>query len=92
MNIVIKKGKIVRFTDSGSVSEQIKNFEKLIVAMQAHAANMQKVAARTLNVDYALMQANEELRRENAIAKNTINIADGQLRRELSERKKNAAK
>lgn len=87
MKIIIKGGQLVTFSDKGDITEQLKNLERLIITAQNHAANMQKVASRTLNIDPAVLEANEALRRQNAIAQNTINIADGQLRRNREERR-----
>lgn len=81
MKITIKKGKVIKFSDHGNVSEQLMNLEALIVAAQKHAANMQKVAARTLGTDPAILEANDELRRQLRCANTTIAIADKQLER-----------
>ena len=83
MKIVIRKGKVVQFTDRGNITEQLTNLESLIVAAQKHAANMQKVAARTLGVDPAILEANDELRRQLRCANTTIAMADRQLERNV---------
>lgn len=81
MKITIRKGKVINFTDHGNITEQLANLEALIVATQKHAANMQKVAARTLGVDPAILEANDELRRQLRCANNTLTMADRQLER-----------
>ena len=81
MKIVIRKGKVVSFTDHGNIAEQLSNLESLVVATQKHAANMQKVVARTLGVDPAIIEANDELRRQLRCANTTITLADRQLER-----------
>lgn len=82
MKIIIKDGEVKTFSDNGSITEQLKNLESLVIATQKHAANMQKVAARTLGIDPALEQANDTLRRQLRCAENTIATADRQLCRQ----------
>ncbi|MEN6594710.1 MAG: hypothetical protein ABFC31_07195 [Clostridiaceae bacterium] len=69
----------MKFSDTGSTSEQLSNLSALILATQNLALTMQVVAADALSVDPQLLEYNKELRRQLRNAQNTLAIADKQL-------------
>lgn len=86
MKIIVKKGVVRRFSDSGDMVEQLVNLSALLVAIQDYAREMHTVAAQALNADPAFLESYKRLRRDLQCAQNTIAIADKQLkeRREKS--------
>ena len=81
MKIVIRKGVVKRFSDSGNQHEQLKNFRALIDYAQQLAAEMHLAADKALSVDPALVELNKALNKQLNAAKNTISLADKQLER-----------
>lgn len=87
MNIVVKKGKVIRFTDSGDLGEQVKNLSALIRHVQKHATVLQVTAQDALHVNPQLVALNRALQHQVATLQNTVNIADAQLKRNREEKK-----
>ena len=81
MKIIIRKGVVKRFSDSGNQHEQLKNFRALIDYAQQLAAEMHLAADKALSVDPALVELNKALNKQLNAAKNTISLADKQLDR-----------
>ena len=81
MRIIIRKGVVKVFRDSGSLVDQLTNLEALIAHTQSLAAEMHVVADCALSVDPALVELNKSLNKQLNAAKNTINLADKQLER-----------
>ena len=81
MKIIIRKGVVKRFSDSGNQYEQLKNFRVLIDYAQQLAAEMHLAADKALSVDPALVELNKSLNKQLVAAKNTISLADKQLER-----------
>lgn len=81
MKIIIRKGVVKRFSDSGNQMEQLKNFRALIDYAQQLAAEMHLAADKALSVDPALVELNKSLNKQLNAAKNTISLADKQLER-----------
>jgi len=81
MKIIIRKGVVKKFTDSGNQHEQLKNFRALIEYAQQLAAEMHLAADKALSVDPALVELNKSLNKQLNAAKNTISLADKQLER-----------
>jgi hypothetical protein len=81
MKIIIRKGVVKVFRDSGSLVDQLTNLEALIAHTQSLAAEMHVVADCALSVDPKLVEYNKTLKRQLVAAHNTINLADKQLER-----------
>ena len=81
MKIIIRKGVVKRFSDSGNQHEQLKNFRALIDYAQQLAAEMHLAADKALSVDPALVELNKALNKQLKAATNTISLADKQLER-----------
>ena len=81
MKIIIRKGVVKVFRDSGNQIEQLKNFRALIDYAQQLAAEMHLAADKALSVDPALVELNKSLNKQLNAAKNTISLADKQLER-----------
>ena len=81
MKIIIRKGVVKVFRDSGSLTDQLTNLEALIAHTQSLAAEMHVVADCALSVDPKLVELNKSLNRQLTAAKNTISLADKQLER-----------
>ena len=81
MKIIIRKGVVKRFSDSGNQMEQLKNFRALIDYAQQLAAEMHLAADKALSVDPALVELNKSLNKQLKAATNTISLADKQLER-----------
>ena len=87
MDIKVKKGKVVRFADSGDLCEQVQNLSALIRHVQLHATKMQATALAALSVDPQLIALNRALQHQVATLQNTVNITDKQIKRNAEERK-----
>ena len=81
MKIIIRKGVVKVFRDSGNQMEQLKNYDALVSYTQTIAAEMHLAADKALSVDPALVELNKSLNKQLNAAKNTINLADKQLER-----------
>ena len=81
MKIIIRKGVVKVFRDSGNQMEQLKNYDALVSYTQTLAAEMHLAADKALSVDPALVELNKSLNKQLAAAKNTISLADKQLER-----------
>lgn len=81
MKIIIRKGVVKVFKDSGSLTDQLTNLEALIAHTQSLAAEMHVVADCALSVDPKLVEYNKTLKRQLATAQNTVKLADKQLER-----------
>lgn len=81
MKIIIRKGVVKIFRDSGSLVEQLTNLEALIAHTQSLAAEMHVVADCALSVDPTLVELNKSLNKQLKAATNTISLADKQLER-----------
>ena len=81
MKIIIRKGVVKKFSDSGNQHEQLKNFRALIEYAQTLAAEMHLAADKALSVDPALVELNKSLNKELVGAENTISLGDKQLER-----------
>ena len=92
MKIIIRKGVVKRFSDSGNQHEQLKNFRALIDYAQQLAAEMHLAADKALSVDPALVELNKSLNKQLNAAKNTISLADKQLERNAKNGKQEVAK
>ena len=91
MKIIIRKGVVKVFRDSGSLKDQLTNLEALIAHTQSLAAEMHVVADCALSVDPKLVEYNKTLKRQLATAQNTINLADKQLERNAKNTKQEVA-
>ena len=91
MKIIIRKGVVKVFRDSGSLVDQLTNLEALIAHTQSLAAEMHVVADCALSVDPKLVEYNKTLKRQLATAQNTINLADKQLERNAKNTKQEVA-
>ena len=87
MRIIIRKGVVKTFSDSGNQIEQLKNYKALIDYAQQLAAEMHLAADKALSVDPALVELNKSLNKQLNAAKNTINLADKQLERNAKNTK-----
>jgi hypothetical protein len=81
MKIIIRKGVVKTFSDSGNQIEQLKNYKALIDYAQQLAAEMHLAADKALSVDPALVELNKSLNKQLKAATNTIGLADKQLER-----------
>ena len=81
MKIIIRKGVVKVFRDSGNQMEQLKNYDALVSYTQTLAAEMHLAADKALSVDPALVELNKSLNKQLNAAKNTISLADKQLER-----------
>ena len=91
MKIIIRKGVVKRFSDSGNQHEQLKNFRALIDYAQQLAAEMHVVADCALSVDPVLVELNKSLNKQLKVATNTISLADKQLERNAKNTKQEVA-
>ena len=91
MNIIIRKGVVRVFRDSGNQIEQLKNYKALVDYTQTLAAEMHLAADKALSVDPALVELNKSLNKQLNAAKNTINLADKQLERNAKNTKQEVA-
>lgn len=91
MKIIIRKGVVKRFSDSGNQHEQLKNFRALIDYAQQLAAEMHLAADKALSVDPALVELNRSLNKQLVAAKNTISLADKQLERNAKNKTQEVA-
>jgi len=91
MKIIIRKGVVKRFRDSGSLTDQLTNLEALIAHTQSLAAEMHVVADCALSVDPALVELNKSLNKQLKAATNTINLADKQLERNAKNKTQDVA-
>ena len=76
MKIIIRKGVVKVFRDSGNQMEQLKNYDALVSYTQTLAAEMHLAADKALSVDPALVELNKSLNKQLNAAKNTISLAD----------------
>ena len=81
MKIIIRKGAVKKFSDSGNQHEQLKNFRALIEYAQQLATEMHIVADSALSVNPQLVELNKHLNAQLKAAQNTISLADKQLER-----------
>ena len=81
MKIIIRKGVVKVFRDSGNQIEQLKNYDALVSYTQTLAAEMHLAADKALSVDPALVELNKSLNKQLKAATNTISLADKQLER-----------
>ena len=81
MKIIIRKGAVKKFSDSGNQHEQLKNYRALVDYTQTLAAEMHLAADKALSVDPELVELNKALNKQLKAAKNTISLADKQLER-----------
>ena len=81
MKIIIRKGVVKTFSDSGNQMEQLKNYKALVDYTQTLAAEMHLAADKALSVDPALVELNKSLNKQLKAATNTISLADKQLER-----------
>ena len=81
MRIIIRKGVVKTFSDSGNQIEQLKNYKALIDYAQQLAAEMHVVADCALSVDPKLVELNKHLNAQVKAAQNTVKLADKQLER-----------
>ena len=81
MKIIIQKGVVKKFSDSGNQMEQLKNYDALVSYTQTLAAEMHLAADKALSVDPALVELNKSLNKQLKVATNTISLADKQLER-----------
>ena len=81
MKIIIRKGVVKVFKDSGNQMEQLKNYDALVSYTQTIAAEMHLAADKALSVDPALVELNKSLNKQLKAATNTISLADKQLER-----------
>ena len=81
MKIIIRKGVVKVFRDSGNQMEQLKNYDALVSYTQTLAAEMHLAADKALSVDPALVELNKALNKQLKAATNTISLADKQLDR-----------
>lgn len=79
MKIVIKKGVVKIFKDSGSLTEQLTNLEALVAHTQSLAAEMHVVADCALSVNPELVELNRHMNAQLKAARNTVALADKQL-------------
>lgn len=86
MIVIIRKGKLKRWWDHGSVDEQIQNLTTLNRTVQAHAAKMQVVSGEALNIDPVLIAQNRSLHLALKSAQNSLEIANKQFRKKAEER------
>ena len=91
MKIIIRKGVVRVFRDSGNQIEQLKNYKALVDYTQTLAAEMHLAADKALSVDPALVELNKSLNKQLNAAKNTINLADKQLERNAKNTKQEVA-
>ena len=82
MKIIIRNGEIIKFKDSGSVAEQLKNINALIDHVQKLAVSMSGLSDKTFCTDGALTEERDALRKKVRAQENTIALADKQLRRQ----------
>lgn len=87
MKIKIKGGKVVKFSDSGDLSEQVKNLSALIRKIQRHATELQILASDALSVDPSLVSLNRALQHQVKTLQNTLSITEKQIRRNKEETK-----
>ena len=88
MKIIIRKGAVKKFSDSGNQHEQLKNFRALIEYAQQLATEMHLAADKALSVNPALVELNKSLNKQLVAAKNTISLADKQLERNAKKEEK----
>ena len=81
MKIIIRKGVVKKFADSGNQHEQRKNYRAVVDYTQQLAAEMHLAADKALSVDPTLVELNKALNKQLVAAKNTISLADKQLER-----------
>ena len=81
MNIIVRKGVVKKFRDSGNQIEQLKNYKALVDYTQTLAAEMHVVADCALSVDPKLVELNKHLNAQVKAAQNTVKLADKQLDR-----------
>lgn len=91
MKIIIRKGVVKKFTDSGNQIGQLKNYKALVNYVQTLAAEMHLAADKALSVDPVLVELNKSLNKQLAAAKNTISLADKQLERNAKRKKEYVA-
>ena len=91
MNIIIRKGVVKVFRDSGNQIEQLKNYKALVDYTQTLAAEMHLAADKALSVDPALVELNKSLNKQLKAATNTISLADKQLERNAKNTKQEVA-
>jgi len=87
MNIRVRKGRVIRFSDSGDLCEQVKNLSALIGHIQKHATSMQIAAASALSVNPELVSLNRALQHQVATLQNTVNLAEKQIKRNTEARR-----
>ena len=85
MKIIIRKGEVEVFRDSGSLVEQLTNLEALIAHTQSLAAEMHVVADCALSADPKLVEYNRLLKHQLKAATNTIRLTDKQLERNMKK-------
>ena len=91
MKIIIRKGVVKVFRDSGNQMEQLKNYDALVSYTQTLAAEMHLAADKALSVDPALVELNRSLNKQLVAAKNTISLADKQLERNAKNKTQEVA-
>ena len=91
MRIIIRKGVVKVFRDSGNQIEQLKNYKALVDYTQTLAAEMHLAADKALSVDPALVELNKHLNAQVKAAQNTVKLADKQLERNAKNTKQEAA-
>ena len=91
MKIIIRKGVVKVFRDSGNQIEQLKNYDALVSYTQTLAAEMHLAADKALSVDPALVELNKSLNKQLKAATNTISLADKQLERNAKNTKQEVA-
>lgn len=86
MNVIVRKGKVIRFSDHGDLGEQVKNLSALIRHVQKHATQLQTAADDALSVNPQLVALNRALQHQVATLQNTLEITDKQLKRNREEK------
>lgn len=82
MIIRVKDGSVTKFADHGSMSVQMKNMNALIDALQKYAGQLQIVAGKTLMPNESGKGSFiEDLVRENKTLRQTVELAQKQLRK-----------
>lgn len=84
-----KDGK-VHSSGKGDLTQQLKELDSIIGWAQNHASNMRRVSAKALNIDPAIVEANEELRRQNRIANRTLETVSADVRRKAMAQKQSS--
>jgi len=86
MLVIVLRGRVRYFGDSGKLANQTANLAALIGKIQTHAADMQVIAANALSVDPQLVSLNRALQHQVKTLQGTLSTAERQIKRNGEEK------